>query len=269
MPTDDDLPALLAVAKAGIHPPDEMPFGVAWTSLRGAGVRSRVHAAPLGDARDVRARRLDAQPDGRVGGRADRRPVASGPAGSPSSARWTPARGWVRRSRAAASARRCAPRSSGSPSTAWAPRVRRDLGLPRQRRRRTACRAALGYEENGLRQPGARGRRAGHPELPDDGRGLAVAAAAAARRSRGWTGAATVRGLAATAPSRPGRRARTRRRPRRRHRPTSRRRTRRRRRRPTTTASCRSSRARTSSRRRPGCPSPRTGRRRCHRRPSS
>src|SRR6478735_3107272 len=29
-------PALLAVAKAGIHPPDGMPFGVAWTSLQGA-----------------------------------------------------------------------------------------------------------------------------------------------------------------------------------------------------------------------------------------
>ncbi len=36
MPTDDDLLALLAVAKAGIHPPDEMPFGVAWTRLTGA-----------------------------------------------------------------------------------------------------------------------------------------------------------------------------------------------------------------------------------------
>lgn len=35
MPTDDDLLALLAVAKAGIHPPDEMPFGVAWTRLTG------------------------------------------------------------------------------------------------------------------------------------------------------------------------------------------------------------------------------------------
>jgi RimJ/RimL family protein N-acetyltransferase len=35
MPTDDDLTALLRVAKAGIHPPDEMPFGVAWTSLEG------------------------------------------------------------------------------------------------------------------------------------------------------------------------------------------------------------------------------------------
>ena len=32
LPTDDDLLALLDVAKAGIHPPDEMPFGVAWSA---------------------------------------------------------------------------------------------------------------------------------------------------------------------------------------------------------------------------------------------
>jgi RimJ/RimL family protein N-acetyltransferase len=36
MPTDDDLVGLLAVAKAGIHPPNEMPFGEAWTSLVGS-----------------------------------------------------------------------------------------------------------------------------------------------------------------------------------------------------------------------------------------
>jgi RimJ/RimL family protein N-acetyltransferase len=30
-PTDDDLAELMAVARAGIHPPEEMPFGVAWT----------------------------------------------------------------------------------------------------------------------------------------------------------------------------------------------------------------------------------------------
>jgi RimJ/RimL family protein N-acetyltransferase len=36
LPTDDDLVALLAVAEAGIHAPEEMPFGVAWTDLRGA-----------------------------------------------------------------------------------------------------------------------------------------------------------------------------------------------------------------------------------------
>ena len=35
LPTDDDLVRLLEVAKAGIHPPDEMPFGVAWTSAEG------------------------------------------------------------------------------------------------------------------------------------------------------------------------------------------------------------------------------------------
>ncbi len=32
LPTDDDLIDLAALAKAGIHPPGEMPFGIAWTS---------------------------------------------------------------------------------------------------------------------------------------------------------------------------------------------------------------------------------------------
>jgi RimJ/RimL family protein N-acetyltransferase len=32
LPTDDDLLDLLAVAKAGIHPPGEMPFGVPWST---------------------------------------------------------------------------------------------------------------------------------------------------------------------------------------------------------------------------------------------
>ena len=32
LPNDDDLQGLMAVAKAGIHPPDEMPFGVAWST---------------------------------------------------------------------------------------------------------------------------------------------------------------------------------------------------------------------------------------------
>ena len=36
LPTDDDVVELLQVAKAGIHPPDEMPFGMAWTSVTGA-----------------------------------------------------------------------------------------------------------------------------------------------------------------------------------------------------------------------------------------
>jgi RimJ/RimL family protein N-acetyltransferase len=33
LPTDDELLRLLDLAKAGIHPPDEMPFGVAWSTI--------------------------------------------------------------------------------------------------------------------------------------------------------------------------------------------------------------------------------------------
>lgn len=32
LPTDTDLEALMAVAQRGIHPPDEMPFGIAWST---------------------------------------------------------------------------------------------------------------------------------------------------------------------------------------------------------------------------------------------
>lgn len=32
VPTDDDLVELMAVAKAGVHPPGEMPFGIAWST---------------------------------------------------------------------------------------------------------------------------------------------------------------------------------------------------------------------------------------------
>jgi RimJ/RimL family protein N-acetyltransferase len=33
LPTDDELAELAAVARAGIHPPDEMPFAVAWSTM--------------------------------------------------------------------------------------------------------------------------------------------------------------------------------------------------------------------------------------------
>ena len=33
LPTDDDLVRMMVVARAGIHPPDEMPFSVAWSTL--------------------------------------------------------------------------------------------------------------------------------------------------------------------------------------------------------------------------------------------
>lgn len=35
LPRDEDLVSLLGVAQAGIHPPEEMPFGVAWTDATG------------------------------------------------------------------------------------------------------------------------------------------------------------------------------------------------------------------------------------------
>lgn len=31
LPAEEELPAFMAVANTGIHPPDEMPFGIAWT----------------------------------------------------------------------------------------------------------------------------------------------------------------------------------------------------------------------------------------------
>jgi RimJ/RimL family protein N-acetyltransferase len=33
LPTDDHLVHLMALARTGIHPPDEMPFGVAWSTI--------------------------------------------------------------------------------------------------------------------------------------------------------------------------------------------------------------------------------------------
>jgi len=33
LPTDDEILELIDLAKAGIHPPDEMPFGVAWSTI--------------------------------------------------------------------------------------------------------------------------------------------------------------------------------------------------------------------------------------------
>jgi RimJ/RimL family protein N-acetyltransferase len=33
LPTDDEILELIALAKAGIHPPGEMPFGVAWSTV--------------------------------------------------------------------------------------------------------------------------------------------------------------------------------------------------------------------------------------------
>ena len=34
LPTDEDLVRLIAVARAGIHSPGEMPFGIAWSTVQ-------------------------------------------------------------------------------------------------------------------------------------------------------------------------------------------------------------------------------------------
>src|SRR5688572_1292255 len=33
LPRDEEIPALIDLARGGIHPPDEMPFGIAWSVL--------------------------------------------------------------------------------------------------------------------------------------------------------------------------------------------------------------------------------------------
>jgi len=37
LPTDDDLLDLVDLARSGIHPPGEMPFGVPWSTLESPG----------------------------------------------------------------------------------------------------------------------------------------------------------------------------------------------------------------------------------------
>jgi RimJ/RimL family protein N-acetyltransferase len=45
LPTDEELDELYAVAETGIHPPEEMPFGVAWTDDLQPGVFAEFHRA--------------------------------------------------------------------------------------------------------------------------------------------------------------------------------------------------------------------------------
>ena len=55
MQQDDDVVELLEIAKAGIHPPDEMPFGWPGRAVEGGGLRGRHIAALLADARRLLA----------------------------------------------------------------------------------------------------------------------------------------------------------------------------------------------------------------------
>ena len=169
LPTDDDLVRLLALAKAGIHRPGEMPFGVAWSTLpspafeRGFMQHHWRHRAALV------AGALVPQPDGRAG-RASRSAPQSIDAEEFAVHRTVHTGSWLGRAfqgrgfgkemRAAVLALRVRrPRRAG----------RRDRGVPRQRglERRLAI-ARLRAER--VRQPRPGGRRARDPAVPDDAR---------------------------------------------------------------------------------------------------
>ena len=267
MPTDDDLPALLAVAKAGIHPPDEMPFGVAWTSLEGAAFDRGFMQHYWGTRGDVLARRLvlnlmvepEGGPIGAQSVRAGRFAVYRTVDTGSWLGRRFQGRGLGKEMRAAVLGFAFDGLGAEVAETSRSSTTLPSNGVSR----------ALGYEENGFgslapegvarvtqkfrmtaegwrsrpRPPlaieGLDGIRElfgacdhGRPAWPDRRLEPAAGPSAAAARRAAAEPAATAR-------------------------------------RRTTTVSCRSSRAPTSSRRRPGCPSPRRGRRRCRRRPSS
>jgi hypothetical protein len=116
LPTDDDLPALMALARAGIHPPDEMPFAVPWTRATGAEFERgflQHHWMVRGAwSPEDWALNLAAFRNGE--------PVGSQTLTAEGFPRWassTPVPGSDSRSRARASARRCAPGCWRWPST--------------------------------------------------------------------------------------------------------------------------------------------------------
>ena len=188
---------LLAVAKAGIHPPDEMPFGVAWTIAPGRRVRSRASCSTTGDARGVSSPEdwtlnlMVESEGGPIGAQSVR-------AGRFAVFRTVDTGSWLGRgSRVAASARRCAPRSSGSPSTAWAPRRPRPSAFLDNAR---VERRVAGARLRGERASAAWHRRASprvtqkfrmtaegwraRPRPPLDDRGPATGSATCSGRSR-------------------------------------------------------------------------------------
>ena len=135
LPTDDELVELLDLARAGIHPPGEMPFGVAWSTIPSPAFergflqhhwRMRATWSPDG---------LEPQPPDRPRRRARSARRRSARRTSPSTGRWRPDRGSAASSRAAGSARRCARRCSALPSTASGRASRRPRPSSTTRRR--------------------------------------------------------------------------------------------------------------------------------------
>ena len=72
LPTDGDLVRLLALAKAGIHEPGTMPFGVAWSTVPSPAFERGFMQHHWGVRGSWSPEQVDPQPDGRMGGRSDR-----------------------------------------------------------------------------------------------------------------------------------------------------------------------------------------------------
>ena len=103
IPREDELPAFAEVVERGIHPPDEMPFGIAWTDLPTAERNLESYRWWMSARADFATGALDAhaRASGSAAGRSASR--TSGPRSSVSPARSPPARGSGRSSRAAGS----------------------------------------------------------------------------------------------------------------------------------------------------------------------
>ena len=155
-PTDDDLLALLEVARAGIHDPASMPFAIAWTDLRGDafdqgflqfywGTRAswtvEAWSLPL-------AVFLEGQPIGVQEISANELPDAS------NRRHRVVARAAVRRARA--SGPRCARRCSPSPSTTSGRSSARSGALEGNEASRRVS-TKLGYRSDGLGEVAPRG----------------------------------------------------------------------------------------------------------------
>ena len=174
IPDDEDLVELFEAARAGIHPADEMPFGIPWTDgIAGAG-RARRASSPSTGRRAARSpRRSWSLPfavvaDGRVVGTQELMAEAFPGSRSVSSGSWLTASAAGPRARRR-DARRRAP-----------PRVRRprrargaDVGLDRQRG--LAARLAAARLPARRRDADGPARRAdAPPALPPHARGVAA-----------------------------------------------------------------------------------------------
>ncbi len=176
--TDEELAPLMVLARKGIHPPDEMPFGVAWSTLASPEFERgfmQHHWSLRGSWQPTDwmlnlTTELDGVPIGSqsIGAKdfAIHRTVGTGS--------WLglefQRRGFGKEMRAAV---------LGFAFDGLGARIAETSAFLDNAASNAVSRA-LGYAENGLREPGARRRRPDDAELPDDRRDVALPPASAA-----------------------------------------------------------------------------------------